>query len=84
MDHLFNVIMPNLLNGHPCEIDLGVIGSVIVLGSVGITWIDHRLSITKMDGSGFVPVLQKQLAEHISALPQVNLMHAFDLHSGSA
>ena len=84
MDHLFNVIMPNLLNGHPCEIDLGVIGSVIVLGSVGIIWIDHMLSITKMDGSGFVPVLQKQLAEHISALPQVNFMHAFDLHSGSA
>ena len=66
--------MPNLLSGHPCELDLGVVGSVIILGSIGIIWIDHKLNVTKMDGSGFVPVLQMQLAEHISALPQVCLL----------
>ena len=29
-----------------------------------------RLNISKMDGAGFVPLFQQQLARHISRLPQ--------------
>ena len=36
-------------------------------------WIDYKLMITKMDGSGFVPLIQKQLTQHISQLPQTLL-----------
>ena len=73
MEYLFDTALPNMQKGYPCMPDVVSIGILIVLTALIQIWIDYKLMITKMDGSGFVPLIQKQLAQHISQLPQTLL-----------
>ena len=43
---------------------------MLLLGQVAFVWSTYKLNVSKMDGAGFVPLFQQQLAKHISALPQ--------------
>ena len=52
------------------QIDLVVFAVLLVIGQMCYVWATYQLNLSKMDGPGFVPLFQKQLARHIARLPQ--------------
>ena len=70
-DQLLGAVIPNLQAGQRiCYVDLVLFGAMLLLGQVAFVWSTYKLNISKMDGAGFLPLFQQQLAKHISALPQ--------------
>ena len=73
-DQLLGAIIPNYQAGVKiCLLDLLLFSSILILGQMLFVWATFRLNISKMDGAGFVPLFQQQLARHISRLPQAVL-----------
>ena len=73
-DHLIGAVVPNFQRMEDqtqvCLVDLIVFASLLVGGQSLYVYATYMLNISKMDGAGFVPLFQKQLARHISRLPQ--------------
>ena len=74
MDQLLGAVIPNVLDGvEICLIDLALFSSILVVGQSLFVWSTYKLNVSKMDGAGFSPLFQRQLARHIAKLPQSTL-----------
>lgn len=70
MNYLFNVALPNSQKGMDCMLDTTLMISLIVFGYASVVQVKYILSISKMDGAGFVPAFQKQLTVHLCKVDQ--------------
>ncbi|KAL1524647.1 hypothetical protein AB1Y20_019534 [Prymnesium parvum] len=69
---LFETALPRFLTS---GIDLCLIDMITTLVIIGVTTLLHcqtqyMLDLNKMDGAGFVPLMQRRLTMHITTLPQ--------------
>ena len=74
MEQLFGVVLPHFMAGQSmCIIDLSLFSGILLLGALMVLVIQYEFNVLKMDGSGFVPLMQKQLVLHTCRLPQTSL-----------
>ena len=72
MNYLFNVALPNAQRGDDCALDTGLMVALIIFGYASVVQVKYILSISKMDGAGFVPAFQRQMAMHLCRVDQAN------------
>ena len=71
MDQLLGAVIPNVLDGvEICLIDLALFSSILVVGQSLFVWSTYKLNVSKMDGAGFSPLFQRQLARHGATIRQ--------------
>ena len=73
MNYLFNVALPNAQRGDDCALDTGLMVALIIFGYASVVQVKDILSISKMDGAGFVPAFQRQMQQmHLCRVDQAN------------
>ena len=73
-EQLLGAIIPNYLNGvNVCLYDFIGFGLLIVVGRLIVVQTKYILNTSKMDGAGFRPLFQRNVAIHVSKLPQIEL-----------